>query len=67
MCAKIKEFFMRDWSPAEKVMIILCCVSIGVIKGFLLAPIKGGIHCGNDNGDRYFLDSEDYAFDNDDK
>lgn len=59
MWEKIKEFFMRDWTPAEKVLVILCCIMMGVIKGFLLAPVKGGIHCGNGNGDTYLMDHDD--------
>ena len=45
----IKEFFARDWTPAEKVLVILCCIMLGVIKGFCLAPIS----CGNNNGNSY--------------
>ena len=43
----IKDFFARDWTPAEKALVILCCILFGVIKGFFLAPIKRGINCGN--------------------
>lgn len=53
MCAKIKEFFQRDWTMTEKVLVILCCMLLGIVKGFLIAPIKGGIYCGNGNGDCY--------------
>ncbi len=49
----IKEFFGGDWTPAEKVLVILCCILFGVIKGFCLAPIKRGISCGNNNGNSY--------------
>ena len=49
----IREFFERDWTPAEKVLVILCCILFGVIKGFCLAPIKRGISCGNNNGNSY--------------
>ena len=42
----VKDFFRRDWTPAEKVLVILCCILFGVIKGFCLAPIKRGIKCG---------------------
>lgn len=59
MFCKIKEFFQKDWTPTEKVLVVLCCVLIGVIKGFLLAPIKAGIQCGNGNGDYYFVGEDD--------
>ena len=43
----IKDFFTRDWTMTEKVLVILCCILLGMVKGFLLAPIKKGISCGN--------------------
>lgn len=62
----IKYFFTRDWTMSEKVLIIICCILLGMVKGFLLAPIKKGISCGCNNGnsyngldDEYWLDDED--------
>ena len=49
----VKEFFWRDWTPAEKVLVVLCCIMLGVIKGFCLSPIKKGIRCGNNNNNSY--------------
>ena len=56
----IKDFFVRDWTMTEKVLIILCCLLLGI------APIKKGISCGNNNGntynsldDEYWLDDEE--------
>ena len=49
----IKDFFARDWTPAEKVLVVLCCIMLGVIKGFCLSPIKKGIRCGNNNNNSY--------------
>lgn len=37
---KVKEVFDREWSGEEKVLIMLCCVLLGVIYGFLISPIK---------------------------
>ena len=31
----------------------LCFFYLGIIKGFLLAPIKKGVSCGNNNGNNY--------------
>ena len=53
MLEKIKEFFIRDWSLADKLLMILCFFYLGIIKGFLLAPIKKGVSCGNNNGNNY--------------
>ena len=62
----IKEFFTRDWTLAEKILVILCCVLIGMVKGFLLAPIKRGISCGNNNGNTYNELEDDYWLDDED-
>lgn len=58
MWESIKDFFRRDWTMSEKVLVILCCVLLGVIKGFFLSPIKKGISFGNNNGNTY-VGSED--------
>ena len=50
---KVKEIFDREWSGEEKVLIMLCCVLLGVIYGFLISPIKIGISVGNNNGNNY--------------
>lgn len=34
-------------------LIGLVCLLAGVIVGFLLAPVKKGIYCGNNNGNSY--------------
>ena len=62
----IKSFLGRDWTPAEKVLILLCCVLIGMVKGFMLAPVKRGISVGNNNGDVYCGPDEEYWLDEED-
>lgn len=32
---------------------------LGVILGFMLAPVKEGVHCGNNNGNHYYGDGTD--------
>lgn len=66
MVGSMKDFLKKDWTLSEKILVILCCVMFGVIKGFLMAPIKRGISCGNNNGNVYnqledegWLDDED--------
>lgn len=53
MAESVKGFFKRDWTLSEKILVVLCCVMFGVIKGFLMSPIKRGISCGNNNGNSY--------------
>lgn len=50
---EIKAFFTRDWTMTEKILIIICCILLGMIKGFFLAPVKRGINCGCNNGNNY--------------
>lgn len=66
MIESVKDFFRRDWTMSEKILVVLCCVMFGVIKGFIMAPIKRGISCGNNNGNVYnqledegWIDDED--------
>lgn len=60
---KVKEVFEREWSGEEKVLIMLCCVLLGVIYGFLISPIKKGISFGNNNGNNYNEFADDYWLD----
>ena len=62
----IKEFLARDWTSAEKVLVILCVVLAGIVYGFLLAPIKRGISCGNNNGNSYVQTDDGYWLDDED-
>lgn len=34
----------------ERKLLVLSCFLGGVVAGFLLAPIRKGIYCGNNNG-----------------
>lgn len=42
----------------EKVLLGLSCFLGGVVAGFLIAPIKEGIYCGNNNGNYLGKDEE---------
>ena len=44
---EIREFFAREWTGAEKTLVILSCILLGVVNGFLISPVKRGISCGN--------------------
>lgn len=58
----VKEFFKKDWTVTEKVLLAVCLFLLGVVIGFLIAPIKKGISCGNNNGNTYSGD-DDWSFD----
>lgn len=53
LCEGIKAFFGRDWTLAEKLLVVVCCILFGMLQGFLIAPIKKGISCGNNNANNY--------------
>lgn len=43
------KFFRNEWSYLEKKLIVSTFFLLGVIIGFLFAPIKKGIYCWNNN------------------
>ena len=61
-CA-VKDFFKRDWTLTEKVLVVVCCILLGVVYGFLIAPIKKGVSIGTNNGNTYADDGEWYLED----
>ncbi len=63
----VRDFFERDWTMTEKILIIVCCVLIGTLRGFLLAPIKKGISVGNNNGNTYSGTDEEFWLDEDEE
>lgn len=62
---EIKGFFTRDWTMTEKILVILCCILLGAIKGFMWAPVKRGINVGNRSVHNYGYD-EEYWLDDED-
>ena len=44
------KFLKSEWSYLEKKLIVSTFFLLGVVIGFLFAPIKKGIYCGNNNG-----------------
>lgn len=64
---KVKEFFDREWTGSEKVLIIVCSILAGIVYGFLIAPIKKGISCGNNNGNNYNEFADDYWLDDEEE
>ena len=51
----------------EKILLGAACFFAGVVAGFLIAPIKKGIYCGNNNGNKYGEGNEDDEENNVDK
>ncbi len=63
---ELKEFFTRDWTMTEKILVILCCVLIGVIKGFMLSPVKRGVKVFSDNGNTYHEMEDEFWLEDED-
>ena len=63
MMKSVKDFFFFFWTLTEKILVMLCCVMFGIIKGFLMAPIKKGVSLGNNNGNIYNQLEDDYWLD----
>ncbi len=39
-------------------LLSFCCFLLGIIVGFLISPIKDGVHCGNNNGNTTVYNSD---------
>ena len=40
---EIREFFAREWTGAEKTLVILSCILLGVVNGFLISPVNSKV------------------------
>jgi hypothetical protein len=54
----MNNFINNEWSPLEKKLVISTFFLSGMVIGFLFAPIKKGIYCGNNNGATRYLKEE---------
>ncbi len=59
----VKDFFKKDWTTTEKVLFAIILLLLGVVIGFLIAPIKKGKKCGCNNGDTL---QDDWYFEDED-
>lgn len=58
MIAFLKGLFEKEWNKEEKVLVVCTVGLLGILTGFLLAPVKGdwkifsenGCNSGNNNG-----------------
>mgnify|MGYP004445858195 CR=1 FL=1 len=44
---KLRDFFKRDWTMSEKVLLAADLVLAGVLIGWLTSPLKGGMFSNN--------------------
>lgn len=59
ICKATAEFFRKDWSNAEKILVMLVCLLAGMLHGFSVAPIKKGINFGNHSGNTYVKEEKE--------
>lgn len=50
------ECMEKDWNMMEKRLIIGFCLMAGMLFGFLMAPVKKKVYCGNYNGSKQVAD-----------
>ena len=55
---KIREFFAKDWSVEERVLLTVAALLAGLTAGFLLSPFKS-IQIGNNCGNSYGTEEEE--------
>lgn len=60
----ICNFFEKDWTMSEKVLLVSAVSMAGMLLGFLLSPVKHrciscGNHSGNYSGSKCFCETED--------
>lgn len=54
----MKYFYNREWTSCEKKLVTATAFLFGIVLGFMFAPIKKGIYCGNNNGTTTYLTEE---------
>lgn len=52
MCQFIKGLFAKEWTIYDKVLCVVTAALAGIVTGFLLSPIKKGMHIFSDNGSK---------------
>ena len=55
----IRDFFDRDWTLEEKILMLVNCALAGMILGFLISPVKKGLSVGSHNGSANNIDYGD--------
>lgn len=55
----MKKFYSCKWDQHVKILVTAVSFLLGMVTGFLLAPIKKGIYCGNYNGNTQIAESDE--------
>ena len=54
----MRECMEKDWNMMEKRLVMSVCLLAGLLLGFMIAPVKRGIYCGNNNGNTQLADEK---------
>lgn len=55
----MKDFFNEEWNIHDKKLVVSTALLLGIIIGFIFAPIKKGVYCGNHNGNTQLTKTQD--------
>ncbi|MDF2886437.1 MAG: hypothetical protein K0R23_822 [Lacrimispora sp.] len=55
----MNKFFNQEWNVLDKKLIVSTALLLGIIIGFVFAPIKKGVYCGNHNGNTQLSKAKD--------
>lgn len=55
----MKDFFNEEWNILDKKLVVSTALLSGIIIGFIFAPIKKGVYCGNHNGNTQLTKTQD--------
>ncbi len=55
----MKDFFNEEWNILDKKLVVSTALLLGIIIGFIFAPIKKGVYCGNHNGNTQLTKTQD--------
>jgi uncharacterized membrane-anchored protein YhcB (DUF1043 family) len=55
----MKDFFNEEWTILDKKLVVSTALLLGIIIGFIFAPIKRGVYCGNHNGNTQLNKTQD--------
>ncbi|MGO5053530.1 hypothetical protein ACTQ6A_13660 [Lachnospiraceae bacterium LCP25S3_G4] len=47
MKVKLRDFYKREWTMSEKILLTLVLVLSGIVTGIIFAPRKGGCFSNN--------------------
>ncbi|MCD7957861.1 MAG: hypothetical protein LUG93_19345 [Lachnospiraceae bacterium] len=60
-CKELKTVFLSDWTPMEKVLLLLDVLLFGILLGWLMSPLKNGLSFFSNNSWDIDNSSDDHS------